>query len=106
MRDYGNRMGIPTVNGALAFDERYLANPLVYCGCVGMIPRDRIDKCARPGRSHRAHRRPHRARRHSRRDVLLRPQLTDTHADEFSHAVQIGNAIDREEGHGRVAAGP
>ncbi|NQT19465.1 MAG: phosphoribosylformylglycinamidine synthase subunit PurS, partial [Planctomycetes bacterium] len=32
VRDYGNRMGIPTVNGAIFFDERYVGNPLVYCG--------------------------------------------------------------------------
>ncbi len=38
VRDYGNRMGIPTVNGAIFFDERYLGNPLVYCGNVAMIP--------------------------------------------------------------------
>ncbi|MCZ6699455.1 MAG: phosphoribosylformylglycinamidine synthase subunit PurS, partial [Planctomycetota bacterium] len=42
VRDYGNRMGIPTVNGAVHFDPRYLGNPLVYCGCVGLIPRNRI----------------------------------------------------------------
>ena len=40
VRDYGNRMGIPTVNGAVCFDERYLANPLVFCGTVGVIPVD------------------------------------------------------------------
>ena len=38
VRDYGNRMGIPTVNGAVYFDKRYLGNPLVYCGNAGMIP--------------------------------------------------------------------
>lgn len=38
VRDYGNRMGIPTVNGAVYFDKRYLGNPLVYCGDVGLIP--------------------------------------------------------------------
>lgn len=38
VRDYGNRMGIPTVNGAIYFDKRYLGNPLVYCGNVAMIP--------------------------------------------------------------------
>ena len=37
VRDYGNRMGIPTVNGAVCFDERYLGNPLVFCGTVGLI---------------------------------------------------------------------
>ncbi len=41
VRDYGNRMGIPTVNGAVCFDERYLGNPLVYCGNVGLIPHDK-----------------------------------------------------------------
>ncbi len=49
VRDYGNRMGIPTVNGALYFDERYLGNPLVYCGNVGLIPRDKSFKQSEPG---------------------------------------------------------
>jgi phosphoribosylformylglycinamidine synthase len=44
VRDYGNRMGIPTVNGAILFDERYLANPLVFCGTVGTIPIDKAFK--------------------------------------------------------------
>jgi phosphoribosylformylglycinamidine synthase len=49
VRDYGNRMGIPTVNGAVYFDPRYLGNPLVYCGNVGLIPRDKSDKETQPG---------------------------------------------------------
>jgi phosphoribosylformylglycinamidine synthase len=49
VKDYGNRMGIPTINGAVIFDERYLANPLVYCGTVGLIPVDRMEKHARAG---------------------------------------------------------
>ncbi|HYV38048.1 MAG TPA: AIR synthase-related protein, partial [Gemmataceae bacterium] len=49
VRDYGNRMGIATVNGAVCFDERYLANPLVYCGTVGLIPVDRCHKEAHAG---------------------------------------------------------
>jgi len=48
VRDYGNRMGIPTVNGAVCFDDRYLANPLVYCGTVGLIPVDRCHKEPHP----------------------------------------------------------
>jgi len=52
VRDYGNRMGIPTVNGAIYFDPRYLGNPLVYCGNVGILPRDKSRKAApRPGDS-------------------------------------------------------
>jgi phosphoribosylformylglycinamidine synthase subunit PurSL len=49
VKDYGNRMGIPTVNGAVVFDERYLANPLVFCGTVGLIPVGRTEKAAKPG---------------------------------------------------------
>ncbi|MBI3831545.1 MAG: phosphoribosylformylglycinamidine synthase subunit PurL [Planctomycetes bacterium] len=49
VRDYGNRMGIPTVNGAVHFDPRYVGNPLVYCGSVGLLPRDKIEKAARSG---------------------------------------------------------
>jgi len=36
--DYGNRLGIPTVNGAILFDDRYTCNPLVYCGTAGLMP--------------------------------------------------------------------
>ncbi len=38
--DYGNKMGIPTVNGAVLYHEGYVANPLVYCGCVGFAPKN------------------------------------------------------------------
>ncbi|HTQ38004.1 MAG TPA: phosphoribosylformylglycinamidine synthase subunit PurL [Pirellulales bacterium] len=49
VRDYGNRMGIPTVNGAIYFDPRYLGNPLVFCGNVGLLPVDKSHKQPRPG---------------------------------------------------------
>lgn len=92
VRDYGNRMGIPTVNGAIYFDERYLTNPLVYCGCVGLIPRNRIEKAVCPGDAIVV------AGGRTGRDgihgaTFSSAELTDTHADVFSHAVQIGNAI-------------
>ncbi|MBI3534786.1 MAG: phosphoribosylformylglycinamidine synthase, partial [Deltaproteobacteria bacterium] len=35
----GNKSGIPTVNGALVFDERFLGKPLVFCGTGGFMPR-------------------------------------------------------------------
>ena len=40
IEDYGNKMGIPTVNGAILYDRGYVGNPLVFCGCVGLAPRD------------------------------------------------------------------
>ncbi len=39
VQDYGNKMGIPTVNGAVWFDPGYTANPLVFCGTVGLAPK-------------------------------------------------------------------
>ncbi|HXK45116.1 MAG TPA: AIR synthase-related protein, partial [bacterium] len=49
VRDYGNRMGIPTANGAILFDPGYLHNILVYCGTVGMMPRSAVNKKVRSG---------------------------------------------------------
>ncbi|MFH1722630.1 MAG: phosphoribosylformylglycinamidine synthase subunit PurL [Candidatus Altiarchaeota archaeon] len=34
---YGNRVGIPTVGGMVAFDESYLTNCLVNVGCLGIL---------------------------------------------------------------------
>ena len=44
VRDYGNRMGIPTSNGAVLFDENFTGNPLVFCGNVGIMPKEKSFK--------------------------------------------------------------
>ena len=49
VKDYGNKMGIPTVNGAVLFDERFVGNPLVYCGNVGLLPKGMVTKQVSPG---------------------------------------------------------
>jgi phosphoribosylformylglycinamidine synthase len=36
----GNKSGIPTVNGAILFDDRYLGKPLVFCGTIGTMPKE------------------------------------------------------------------
>ncbi len=43
VRSGGNESGIPTVNGAIVFDERYIGKPLVFCGTVGIMPRTLAD---------------------------------------------------------------
>ena len=92
VRDYGNRMGIPTVNGAVAFDDRYVGNPLVFCGCIGLIPRDKIAGRARPGdRIIALGGRTGRDGIHGA--TFSSAELGHTASDEFAHAVQIGNAI-------------
>jgi phosphoribosylformylglycinamidine synthase subunit PurSL len=50
----GNKSGIPTVNGSLVFDERFLGKPLVFCGTGGVMPAvvngtPSHEKGARPG---------------------------------------------------------
>ncbi len=42
IRDYGNRVGIPTVAGMVFFDSSYLTNCLVNVGCVGIVRKDSI----------------------------------------------------------------
>lgn len=34
----GNASGIPTINGSIFFDDRYLGKPIVYCGTGGIMP--------------------------------------------------------------------
>ena len=92
VRDYGNRMGIPTLNGAVWFDERHIGNPLVFCGCIGLMPRDMVAGDPKPGdRIIAMGGRTGRDGIHGA--TFSSAELTDSHADEFSHAVQIGNAI-------------
>lgn len=49
VRDYGNKMGIPTLNGAILFHKGFMGNPLVYCGTVGILPKDKSFKEAKVG---------------------------------------------------------
>ncbi len=46
---YGNNMGIPTVNGAIYFDDSYTGNVVVYCGCVGLLPLNKFRRNAKSG---------------------------------------------------------
>ncbi len=95
IRDYGNRMGIPTVSGAVAFDNRYIGNPLVFAGCVGLIPRKFVHGQAQPGdRIIALGGRTGRDGIHGA--TFSSAEMEHTHADEFSHAVQIGNAIEEK----------
>jgi len=92
VRDYGNRMGIPTVNGAIYFDDRYLGNPLVYCGNIGIISKKKCFGNAHPGNLVVV------VGGRTGRDgihgaTFSSGQMTHEHETIFSHAVQIGNPI-------------
>src|SRR6266568_295145 len=49
VRDYGNKMGIPTVNGAIIYHQGFMYNPLVFCGCLGVLPRGSHPRQVQPG---------------------------------------------------------
>ena len=46
IRDYGNRVGLPTVSGGVWFDESYVGNCLVNVGCVGIADKKDIRRNA------------------------------------------------------------
>ncbi|MBI4605296.1 MAG: phosphoribosylformylglycinamidine synthase subunit PurL, partial [Planctomycetes bacterium] len=92
VRDYGNRMGIPTASGAVCFDRRYVGNPLVFCGSVGLIPRSAIEKHVEPGdRLYVIGGRTGRDGIHGA--TFSSVELTQESETVSSGAVQIGNAI-------------
>ncbi len=95
VRDYGNRMGIPTVGGGVFFDDRYVGNPLVFCGCIGLLPRNRIFGGAKPGdRIIALGGRTGRDGIHGA--TFSSAELGANASTEFAHAVQIGNAIEEK----------
>jgi len=42
IRDYGNRVGLPTVSGCVIFDEGYVGNIIVNVGCVGFAKKSKL----------------------------------------------------------------
>lgn len=95
VRDYGNRMGIPTVNGAIQFDDTFIYNPLVFCGTAGVIPIQDIPKEVKPGHLLIA------AGGRTGKDGLKgatfsSAELTTDSHEEDQTAVQIGNPIEEK----------
>ncbi len=97
IRDYGNRVGVPTVSGGIYFDRDYVVNPLVNVACVGFLPKARLL--------------PNRARAVGDRLVLVggltgrdgiggvsfaSRELTERSESESRGAVQLGNPIMKE----------
>lgn len=94
VRDYGNRMGIPIVSGAVVFDERFLGNPLVYCGTLGLMPKDKSFKEVRDGDLVVL------CGAKTGRDGIHGATFSSTELDEktigLTSAVQIGNPIEEK----------
>jgi phosphoribosylformylglycinamidine synthase len=96
VRDYGNRMGVPTANGSFHFHPDFRAKPSVIVGAYGIIPEARAKKgvpeCGdvivviggRTGRDgiHGA--------------TFSSAEMTDRTISVNAAAVQIGNAIEEK----------
>ncbi|MDA0802904.1 MAG: AIR synthase-related protein [Planctomycetota bacterium] len=92
VRDYGNRMGIPTVNGGVWQDARHIGNPLVFCGVIGVMPRSCV--AGEPKRGDLIVALGGRTGRDGIHGATFSSaEVEHGHSTEFSHAVQIGNAI-------------
>ncbi|MEM2122052.1 MAG: phosphoribosylformylglycinamidine synthase subunit PurL [Candidatus Bathyarchaeia archaeon] len=92
---YGNNMGIPTVNGAIYFDDSYTGNVVVYCGCIGLLPFKYFKKDTRPGDS--AVLAGGRTGRDGIHGVTFASTvLTEESEEESRPAVQIPNPIEEE----------
>lgn len=95
VRDYGNRMGIPTICGAIQFDSSYVYNPLVFCGTAGTIPISDIDKEMSPGLKVIAV--GGRTGRDGLKGATFSSMALDTEShEEDQQAVQIGNPIEEK----------
>ncbi|MBI2315310.1 phosphoribosylformylglycinamidine synthase [Candidatus Daviesbacteria bacterium] len=96
VRDYGNRMGIPTNNGSVHFHQNFRARPSVIVGAYGILPKkyakkDKPEKGdliivvgGRTGRDgiHGA--------------TFSSGEMTDKTKEVNASAVQIGNAIEEK----------
>ena len=92
---YGNNMGIPTVNGAIFFDESYVGNVVVYCGCVGLLPKNAFVRNGKPGDAILL------AGGKTGRDgihgvTFASAELTEESEEVSRSAVQIANPIEEE----------
>ena len=96
VRDYGNRMGIPTANGSVHYHEDFRAKPTIIVGAYGIMTEARSEKGepktgdlvvivgGRTGRDgiHGA--------------TFSSGEMTDRTANVNSNAVEIGNAIEEK----------
>ena len=92
VRDYGNRMGIPTVNGAITYHDDFRGAPLVFCGTGGILPKGMESKKASAGERIVV------VGGKTGRDGLHGATFSSAVLDESSpaSAVQIGNPIDEK----------
>jgi phosphoribosylformylglycinamidine synthase len=97
IRDYGNRIGIPTTTGMVYFHEGYVGNCIVNVGCVGIARKDHIirSRVKEPGNLYVL------LGGRTGRDgihgvTFASAELTEVSETESRGAVQLGDPITKE----------
>jgi phosphoribosylformylglycinamidine synthase len=97
IRDYGNRIGIPTVAGGVFFDPSYTGNCLVNVGCVGFLRKDKLLNNAVKGTGDVLILVGGRTGRDGIHGVTFASaELSSRSEDESRGAVQLGDPITKE----------
>ena len=97
IRDYGNRIGIPTIAGGIWFDESYAGNCLVNVGCIGIVKRSELVNNAVKGTGDVLILVGGRTGRDGIHGVTFASaELKATSEDESRGAVQLGDPITKE----------
>ncbi|NIP34496.1 MAG: phosphoribosylformylglycinamidine synthase II, partial [Thermoplasmata archaeon] len=97
IRDYGNRIGIPTVSGGLYFDQGYVGNCIVNVGCLGVVRRDKVTLSAVGGAGDVLVLVGGRTGRDGIHGVTFASaELTEESEEEDRGAVQLGDPITKE----------
>ena len=97
IRDYGNRVGIPTVSGGVWFDDGYVGNCLVNVGCVGIAKIEELKKNSVGGADETLILVGGRTGRDGIHGVTFASAVLTEKSDEESRgAVQLGDPIMKE----------
>ena len=97
IRDYGNRIGIPTLAGQVYFHEGYTGNCLVNVGCIGILKKEELihSRAKAPGNIYIY------VGGKTGRDgihgvTFASAELTDESEESSRSAVQVGDPITKE----------
>ncbi len=97
IRDYGNRVGVPTITGGFFFDERYTTNCLVNVGALGIVRKDELTNNFAGGPGETMILIGGRTGRDGIHGVTFASaDLTSTSDEDSRGAVQLGDPITKE----------
>ncbi len=96
IRDYGNRVGIPTVSGSVDFDPSYDGMPLVNVGCIGIVRKDKISRSRVTKAGANLILAGGRTGRDGIHGVTFASRVLSERDEESQRAVQLGNPIIKE----------